>query len=289
MKKFVSLIFIVISCISLTNCEQISSSSGKLEIHIIDVGQGDSILLITPQGQSILIDTGSYQNYDKLKAYLLGIGVESFDKVIATHPDADHIGSMSELIDDFYINEFYMPDKEHTTASFDLMIKSLEKNDIPIINSFAGHDISLSEEIKGSFLSPYDQYYDENNLYSLVLYLEHGNNSFIFMGDAEKENEYDILADYPYIEADFIKLGHHGSSSSSSKDFITQIDPYIAAVSVGKDNSFGHPHESVVQTLESLSIPLYRTDEQGNLVFISDGHSIYSNHENSGSYNFGKK
>lgn len=289
MKKFLSLILAIVSIIIFTSCNQESLVSGNFEIHIIDVGQGDAILLLTPEGDVTLIDSGPYKSYDKLRAYLLGMGIRSFSKVIATHPDSDHIGSMAEIITDFNVEEFYMPNKEHTTTSYKLMIEALEKNNVPVIKSYAGDSLNLSTEVTGSFLSPKNQSYSENNLYSLVLYLEYKENNFLFMGDAELENEYDILGTYEDLKVDFIKLGHHGSKSSSSEALLSSLNPHVASVSLGKGNSFGHPHKEVVETLEKLKIPLYRTDEQGSLIFVSDGKTILSNQKTPGSYSYGVK
>ncbi|MGL5439034.1 MAG: ComEC/Rec2 family competence protein [Filifactoraceae bacterium] len=289
MKKILLLIIIIFPLIFITACQEKSSISGEFQIHIIDVGQGDSTLLITPEGETILIDTGSYKNYDKLKAYLFGLGITKFNKLIATHPDSDHIGSMAEIIKDFDVDEFYMPDKTHPSTSFDLMVEELTKKSIPINISYANDKIQLSQSVEGIFLSPYNQFYKENNLYSLVLYIKYNDTTFLFMGDAEEENEYEILSQYPSLHADFIKLGHHGSKSSSSRTFIEHVSPYISVISVGKKNDFGHPHKEVVSLLEELKIPLYRTDEQESIVFLSNGKSVYSNKEHSGSYKSGNE
>jgi competence protein ComEC len=280
-KYFQSILLILSLSMWLTGCSNINtntstpgSSQGKsslLLVHYIDVGQADSIL-IQVNNKNMLIDAGNRGDEDVITEYLQKQGVKKLDYVIATHPHEDHIGSMSEIIKKFPITEFYAPKKTNTTKTFENMINALSGK--KIITAKAGVNLNLGDNVKAELLAPISDSYEDLNNYSAVLKLTYGDNKFLFMGDAEKLVENEILAAGSDVSADVIKLGHHGSSTSSSKEFLDKVSPEIAIICVGKDNDYGHPHRETLAELKKRSLTVYRTDIEGTVVLQSDGKAI---------------
>lgn len=287
MKKAYAIVMLVFAALLFFGCEDISAPDGRLQVHYIDVGQGDSTLVISPSGRSMIIDAGDNSSYEVIRPYLKKHGVQKIDLLIGTHPDADHIGGIDDIIENHDIGKFYMPNKLHTTKTFGDVLLAAKQRNLGITQAIEGKTMDFDPEVQVVLLSPEKEknYGDDNNAYSAVIYMVYKDTSFLFMGDAVYENEADILENYPNLTADVIKLGHHGSASSSSPEFINQIKPLAATVSCGYKNRYSHPHKEVLELLESSEIPLYRTDEQGNIVFRSDGESITADKE-PGSYTY---
>ncbi|MDO5095057.1 MAG: ComEC/Rec2 family competence protein [Peptostreptococcaceae bacterium] len=257
----------------------------ELEVHFIDIGQGDSMLVRTVGGKNMLIDAGSGKESDKLIDYLKVEGIKKLDVVIATHPDEDHIGGMARVIKDFEIGSFYMPNRVHNTASFEQMLLNLKDKKVEVLPAHAGEKIPFDPDVELLVLNPDKREYINNNSYSIVTKLTYQNNSFLFTGDIDAVNEYNLLSDYyEQLDSDVLKIAHHGSSSSSSPDFIKAVSPAAGVISCGRDNNYGHPHAEVLKRLKGFGIPIYRTDEQGSIVFYSDGQNIEVNSSTTGSY-----
>lgn len=287
MKKtiFLFILIILLSGAGFVGIKMRNRLPQELEVHFIDIGQGDAILVRTKNGKNMLIDSGSAKESHRLIDYLHSEGIQSLDVVIATHPDEDHIGSMSEVIRKFKIGSFYMPNKTHTTLSFEEMIAMLKEKKIEVIQANAGNTIPLDEEIELFIMNPDDRIYTDNNNYSVVTKLTYQKNSFLFTGDIDAVNEYVLISEFgDKLDSDILKLAHHGSSGSSSPDFIRAVSPVAAVASCGIGNHYGHPHKEVSTLLQNLGIPLYRTDEQGSLVFYSDGENIRVNASTPGRY-----
>lgn len=280
-KTYLSFLFIFILLIS-SGCEIfISEREPLLEVHFIDVGQGDASLIISPNGKTMLIDAGDNSKGREVVEYIKRQGVRKIDVLIGTHPHADHIGGMDDVINSFEIGEFYMPKKIHTTKTFEDVLLAAKSKGITIKEAYEGREIDFDTNIDTRFLSPIKDknYSDELNLYSAVVRMVYDKDSFIFMGDAEAPNEEDILKSFDDIQSDVIKLGHHGSSTSTTKEFLDKVSPYAAVVSAGYKNKYSHPHKEVLTLLEENSIPVYRTDEQGTIVFKSKGDEITVNQD----------
>lgn len=287
MKKtiFLFILIILLSGAGFVGIKMRNRLPQELEVHFIDIGQGDAILVRTKNGKNMLIDSGSAKESHRLIDYLHSEGIQFLDVVIATHPDEDHIGSMSEVIRKFKIGSFYMPNKTHTTLSFEEMIAMLKEKKIEVIQANAGNTIPLDEEIELFIMNPDDRIYTDNNNYSVVTKLTYQKNSFLFTGDIDAVNEYVLISEFgDKLDSDILKLAHHGSSGSSSPDFIRAVSPVAAVASCGIGNHYGHPHKEVSALLQNLGIPLYRTDEQGSLVFYSDGENIRVNASTPGRY-----
>lgn len=282
MKKFLGLIiiyvFIPLLFISLTIC-LISYSAvskinpinkDKLIVHYIDVGQADSIL-VQVNGKNLLIDSGSIDSKDKLVSYLRKQGVHKLDYVVATHPHEDHIGGMSTIIKKFTIGEFYAPKKLSNTNVFENMITALK--DKKIKTAKAGVKINLGANTNCEMLAPNSSEYDDINNYSAVIKLTYKNNKFLFMGDAQKLSEDEIINTNADISSDVLKVGHHGSSTSSSKELLDKVAPKIAIISCGRGNQFGHPNKGTISELKNRKSIIYRTDIDGTIILISDGNT----------------
>ena len=245
----------------------------NLLVHFIDVGQGDSIYLDLPNGQNMLIDAGDNGYGDLVVDYLNNLGVTQIDYLIATHPHADHIGGMSIVIDKMNVKKIYMPDVTTTTQTFERLLTSIENKELQISIAERGKEILKNEYLRAVFIAPAVKSDDLNNM-SAVLRLEFDEISFLFMGDAEKESELEILNNWNELKADVIKIGHHGSGTSSTKSFIKNVNPKYAIISCGKDNKYGHPTDVTLKILKDFGINVYRTDTQGSIVLSSDGKSI---------------
>lgn len=253
-----------------------------LEVYFLDVGQGDSQLIRIP-GEAgpfnVLIDTGEYAYADGLTAYLQDLEVEKIDALVCTHPHTDHMGCMARIIQRFDIGSLYMPllpdDQTPTTRAYEKLLDAAEDKGLTIIRL---HEDALLESPAGAqfqVMAPrMDADWEGANNYSAVLRLVYGETSFLFTGDAESESERMILDDGYGVGADVLKCGHHGSSSSTTKAFLSQVDPRYAVISCGLDNSYGHPHKEVLARLEKQGVTLYRTDQDGTVLAKSDGKEI---------------
>ena len=244
-------------------------------VHIIDVGQGDSIFIQTPENKRILIDAGDEEAEHTVYSYLKRKGVKKIDVLIATHPDTDHIGSMDYIIDKFKISHFYMPDAKTDSEAFYNLLDSCRDKNLKIEYLTKGDILKIDSSTTMEILSP-STITDKNNLNSIVSLLNYKGYEFLFTGDAEKENESEILSSCNLPDIEFLKAGHHGSSSSSTNEFIEKLKPEAVAISCGYNNDYGHPHRSVLDTFRENGSVVYRTDKNGSLVFYCDENGIFT-------------
>lgn len=257
----------------LITCMQVSvqaapSENQELRIRFIDVGQGDAAL-IQCEGESMLIDGGPPEASSIIYSTLRKNQVNKLKYIVATHPDSDHIGGLSGALNYATTKKCFCSVKEHDAKPFESLKKYLRKQNVFITVPKAGDKVKLGSAVV-TFLGPLNDSGDTNNN-SLVVRLEYGNNSFIFMGDAETAEEAQILERWKDLKSDVIKIGHHGSESSTSKELLDGVQPKYAIVSVGQDNSYGHPVQSILDRLESAKTTIYRTDLQGDITIVSDG------------------
>lgn len=248
-----------------------TSMDSELEIHFIDVGQGDATLIMC-DGEAMLIDAADNDNGSKVQLYLTKRNIDSLKYVIGTHPDADHIGGLDVVLYKFDCETLIMPDVSADTATYRDVIETMEVRDIENTLPTVGDTYTLGDATF-TILGPVDTYEGRNDN-SVCLYLEHGENSFLFTGDAGEEAEADLVELDLNMDADVYKVGHHGSSSSSSIELLNKVTPEFAVISCAEDNSYGHPHAEVLNNLRMMGVKVFRTDEQGSVVVTSDGETL---------------
>lgn len=249
-------------------------STNTMKVHFIDVGQGDCTLIQLVDGRNILIDGGNRGDADTIKKYLQDQKVDTIDFLIATHPHEDHIGSLPAIIKSFNIGSVYMPKVSASTKIFEDLLLSIKAKGYKINTAAAGINLIDTKETKLTIIAPNATEYHELNNYSSVLKLTYLNTSFLFTGDAEDISEREILKNNFDIESDVIKVGHHGGRTSSTSEFLEEVSPKIAVISLGKDNDYGHPHKETLERLNALNLKIFRTDEQGTVVVTSDGRTL---------------
>lgn len=259
---------------------------GNLKIHYLNVGQADSIL-IQQNGENMLIDAGNNADSSLVVEYLRKQGVHKLDYIVGTHPHEDHIGGLDVVIDTFSIGKVFMPQTTATTQTFKDVVLAVKNKDLKITTPKVENSYNLGGAT-WTILAPNGSEYNDANNYSIVIKLKFGNNSFIFMGDAEDVSEGQILAKQLDIEADVLKVGHHGSSSSTTTEFLNKVNPKHAVISVGKDNKYGHPYKETMDKLKDKDVEVYRTDESGTIIATSDGNKITFNTV-PGSYNYAQQ
>lgn len=251
--------------INVSAAEEISAST---KVHVIDVGQGSATLL-EQNGQYALIDAGPPEGKDNLLGYLNSLGVQTLEYVIMTHPHADHIAAMPEILEQFSVNCLVLPDFEKaplpTTSLFEKVLQSAQKNNISTKTAKIGDIYPLGNgtiTILQDGLTTSDNY----NLLSLISIFEADGMKTIITGDAEKSNEKSLLETGQDLSADVFVAGHHGSSTSNTENFVKAINPAVVAISCGKDNSYGHPHREPLEIFDEVGAVVLRTDLNGNIV-----------------------
>lgn len=247
-------------------------SGSSLKVAAIDVGQADSIL-ITAGEHSMLIDAGTNGAADTVVDYLRDQGITKLDYLIGTHPHEDHIGGMDSVIDTFDIEKVMLPDAQTNTKTFEDVLDAISDKGLKITRPVPGTAYSLGNA-SFTVLAPDGAEYEDLNSYSIVIKLVFGNTSFLFTGDAPSRSENEILEKGFDIRADYLKIGHHGSSTSTSDDFLRAVHPKYAVILVGNDNDYGHPADETIQKLTGAGIKIYRTDEMGAITAVSDGTTI---------------
>lgn len=244
---------------------------GTMAVHFLDVGQGDSEFIEFPNGETMLIDAGETDMGKTVADDIKSFGCSSITYVVATHPHSDHIGGMSEVFYTFDVENVYLPDAVSSSSIYDGFLSAIEAEGCNVFKAEAGVTVMENDGVTARFVAPVSSAYDDLNNYSAVLKIDYGENSFLFMGDAERLSEREITAD---ISADVIKVGHHGSKTSSSQEFVSRVLPVYAVFEVGKDNSYGHPHTEVVERWKNIGAKILRTDEDGTITIISDGKEL---------------
>ena len=256
---------------------------GNLKVHYIDVGQADSIL-IQQGSSSMLIDAGNNEDSNTVKNYISQQGITKLNYIVGTHPHEDHIGGLDYVINSFQVGKIYMPKATSNTKTFQDVVSAIKakgmKATLPkVLETFKVGNATAT------ILAPNSSGYEDLNNNSIVIRLTFGNNSFMFDGDAEDISENEMLSKGLDVSVDVLKVGHHGSNSSTSQAFLDKVNPKYAVISVGKGNSYGHPHKSTMEKLQAKGIKVYRTDEKGTIVATSNGNDITFNVK-SGSYSY---
>jgi len=258
-------------------------TQGRLQIYALDVGQGDSELIITPEGKSVLIDAGTPQASDEVIAALRKRDVRSLDLAVATHPHADHIGGMRSVIENFGVKNFLDSGRGYASKEYERMLRAIEEKGIKFIVAKKGMKFDLDSGVKLEVLNPQgnDQWITEvrrggslENANSVVLRLSYGNFSMLFTGDAETETEDLMMKSGVPLRAQVLKVGHHGSRYATSVRFLEAVAPEAAVISVGAGNRYGHPAQQTLDRLRKAGVKVYRTDLNGEIAIVTDGNTF---------------
>lgn len=273
MKKIIMVLllclFLLAGCTEAVKTEKIPVTAGhEMQVHFIDVGQGDSILIESPSGKTMLIDGGVKGAGQQIVSYLKELGINKLDIVVATHPDADHIGGLIPVLDNMTIEQFYDSGKVHTSQTFEEMLTRIDEKNIPYHVPKIGDDIEFDKNVNVKVLNANDQATDNNDA-SIVLKMTYGNVSFLLTGDAGVALEKEMLQ-YD-VKATVLKAGHHGSNTSSSEEFIQAVKPEVTILSYGEDNKYGHPHAEIVDRLQAIGSKIYATADLGTITVSTDG------------------
>lgn len=246
----------------------------NLTAHFIDVGQGDAIYIKTANGDDIIIDGGNKAKGKIVVNYLKKLKVDDIEVLISTHPDADHIGGLDEVLNAYKVENVYAPKVSHTTQAYKDFLLAVKKQNLKIKPVTAGVKLNL-KGVSAEFVGPVKEYPKSDlNDWSAVLRLVYNKNSFLFTGDAEFKSEKDMVNSKKLLKADVLKVGHHGAKESSSQLFLDKVQPKIAVIGVGAKNSYGHPTNETLNRFKKYKTTIYRTDKNGSVVVSSDGTKI---------------
>lgn len=246
-------------------------STACLRVHYLDVGQGDSEFIELPNKKTMLIDAGVSGLGDNIIKYIKNAGYSKIDYLVATHPHADHIGSMAYIVKNFNIGQVYMPKVSTNTKTYENLLNAVYEKNLKIQTAASGKNILSDKNCSADILAPLQ--IDKSNLNncSAVIKITYKNKKFLFIGDAEKSEINSIKSD---LSADVLKVGHHGSTNATYSKFLKSVNPKIAVISVGKDNDYGHPHKKTLALLSKNNVELYRTDKNKTVVITCDGNTI---------------
>ena len=268
-------LFMIIFTFTLFGCtpqptSQVTTSSEGVSIHFIDTGNSDSIL-IKDETSSVLIDGGDNEDGETVVNYLKQQGINKLTYMIATHPHADHIGGLDTILDAVSVDTLYVANGNADTKTYRDFIESAMNQGLTPSVPLEDSNFKLTHS---SFKIFNTNGGNDANEQSLVVLFSHGNDKFLFMGDAEKGTEKELLN--KMVDVDVLKLGHHGSSSSTGVDFFNKVSPEYAVIPVGTDNKYGHPHKETMTLLEKNKVEVHRNDECGTIIFISSGNGVHT-------------
>ena len=251
--------------------DYINTNNDLLKVHYLDVGQGDSIFIELPNNETMLIDAAESYQSENIINYLKNLNYQKIDYVIGTHPHTDHIGGLKDIINTFEIGKIYMPKVGSTTKTYESLLMAIKDKNLKINTAKAGTSIIDTDALKIHILAPNNSTYTELNNYSVVTKITYGTTKFLFMGDAEKLSENEIKEN---VTADVIKIGHHGSNTSSSIDFIKKVNAKYGIISVGLNNKYNLPKEETITNWENSGTKIYLTSTNGTIRASSDGTNI---------------
>ena len=256
----------------------ITSDTPGLHAYFLDVGQGDCALLVSPKGKTMLIDAGGSNAFPTIRDTLDRLGIDRIDVAVLTHLHEDHIGGMAEVITHYPVGELILSPFDIPSGTYAHILDAAAENNVPLSSAYAGlyAMIDWDELCEVRILAPYEtNYYDVNDT-SLILRVKFGQNALLFTGDAGEAAELVALKALPnkLFHADVLKVGHHGSDTSTGKKFLSTVKPSVAVISVGRDNPYGLPDEAVLSRLEALGTRILRTDTDGTVLITLDGSSV---------------
>lgn len=247
-------------------------TENTIVVNYLDVGQGDSEFIQLPNGKCMLIDASTSNYGTAIANRITALGYTKIDYLVATHPHADHIGGMKQIVESFDIGEIYMPMVSTNTQTYENLLQAISDKGLSIKTAKAGTVVLDEDELRIEMLAPVNSAYNGLNNYSAVIKIKYGDTVFLFMGDAEMLSESEIMSTYSKedLKADVLKVGHHGSNTASMPEFINAVSPKYAVIEVGEGNSYNHPHAEALEALDNAGAKVYRTDIKGNISVVSD-------------------
>ena len=264
------------------DAQNVQGTNSNFQVHYIDVGQGDCSLIMC-DGKTMLIDAGENGHETTVINYLRALGVDKLDYIIASHQHSDHIGGLPEVIEEFGMDTIIMPRlteaQTPTNSTYTAFLKAVKASGAKVVSSKVGSTYSLGSATF-DILGPVTNDAEDINNMSVVVKLTYGENTFLFTGDAEKEEEKEIISTGADLDCDVLKVGHHGSGTSSGTNFLDAVTPEVCVIQVGADNDYGHPHDNIVERLMKYSDEVYRTDICGSIIIGSDGENLDITYEN---------
>lgn len=276
MRKAFAFVFALLCLFGCTGSNNAPLSRGltndAIDLYMIDVGQADAIVL-TSGDQVVIIDGGNVADGQRMVDVLSTLGIEHIDTMVATHPHEDHIGGLQAILDEYPVDQVVTPVMEYESECFEIFMALVHSNGSEVIQPSFGQTIDFN----GATLTFYDypQFSDITNNLSIITQLNNGDTMAYFMGDAQVEVEQALLKDHVIHPADLIKIGHHGSYTSTSASLIDAMDPTIALISCGLDNEYGFPHEEPLAILNDHDVTIYRTDLDGDIHCVLDNDGTY--------------
>lgn len=259
-----------------------TDEGNEFSVHFIDVGQGDCTLVLCGE-KALLIDAGENGHETEVLNYLRSMKIDKLDYIVATHQHSDHIGGIPEVLEEYEADNIIMPRltkaQTPTNSTYTAFLKALQNTDAKIISAKPGLKYTLGDA-EFEILGPVTDDCEDINSMSAVTKITYGQNTFLVTGDAERDEELEIIENGSNLDCDVLKAGHHGSSTSSCKDFLDAVTPEICVISCGADNDYGHPHEKAVNRIMKHTDEIYRTDICGSIVMTSDGENIEISYEN---------
>ena len=266
---------VIISAYRQTEVLSDGDISGDLQVHFIDVGQGDASLIVAPDGSTMLVDAGPPEASDALDVYIRDLGIDKLDYLVITHLHTDHYGGAAALADDMDIGTVLVSEAEPDTGTETDLYNALRRNGCDMVTVTMGDEFVLGEA-RVQVLYPYAIVDNGGNNDSIIIKLLYKNTTFLFTGDTEEISEKALVHIYgDSLSSDVLKVAHHGSRTSNTDEFISAVSPSAAVISCEKNNNYGHPHRETLETLEKHGVKVYRTDLSGTVVIISDGNNIY--------------
>lgn len=255
----------------------LEAHADEMIVYAVDTGNSDCLIMRTPEGNSMLVDAADNDDFKNISGTLKALGIEKLDVAVATHADADHIGSMDDVIEHFLPNVVYMPALGKRTATYQNLQRAIEETDTKQVYATAPLQFALGS-VEVTVLNPQNTNYKDVNDTSIVLLLQYGDKRVLLTGDIETQAMADIMVLYPeYVDVDVLKIAHHGSARSTTQKWLDATTPEVAIITVGKDNDYGHPHKETIDKLNKNGIVTLRTDEDGDVaVFVGTDSVAYA-------------